>query len=63
MRAGADIVLVGIAESGVTPIRTYTEEEAIATGIIVPEADQASGGAVPSFQSFLDGVRRMTVRS
>ena len=38
LRSGSDIVLVGVGEHGVTPIKTYTEAEAIAAGIdIGPE--------------------------
>ena len=29
VRAGRELVLVGVAEHGVTPIRTYTEDEAL----------------------------------
>jgi flagellar protein FliO/FliZ len=34
VRAGRDLVLLGVAEHGVVPIRTYTEEEAYAAGLI-----------------------------
>lgn len=34
VRAGRDLALLGVAEHGVTPIRTYTEEEALAAGLI-----------------------------
>ena len=37
VRAGDELVLVGVAEHGVTPIRTYTEEEARAAGLIADE--------------------------
>jgi flagellar protein FliO/FliZ len=33
VRAGSEIVLVGVAEHGVTPVRVYTEEEARALGL------------------------------
>ncbi len=33
IRAGGEVVLVGVGEGGVTPIRTYTEEEARALGV------------------------------
>ena len=36
IRSGQDIVLVGVSESGVTPIKTYTEAEAIQNGIWTP---------------------------
>ncbi|HZV72508.1 MAG TPA: flagellar biosynthetic protein FliO [Conexibacter sp.] len=34
VRAGRDLVLLGVAEHGVVPIRTYSEEEAHAAGLI-----------------------------
>jgi flagellar protein FliO/FliZ len=76
VRAGRELVLVGVAEQGVVPIRTYTEEEAIAVGLIgdEPERDtDASSGPTPggrdgllAFQAkvrqSLEGVRARTVR-
>ena len=35
VRAGNEIVLIGVGEHGVTPIRRYTEEEAIEAGLDV----------------------------
>ncbi len=37
VRAGRDLVLVGVGEHGVTPIRTYAEEEARDAGLIDEE--------------------------
>jgi len=34
VRAGSDLVLLGVAEQGVVPIRTYTEEEARDAGLV-----------------------------
>jgi flagellar protein FliO/FliZ len=34
IRAGRELVLVGVAEHGITPIRTYTEDEALGLGLI-----------------------------
>ena len=34
VRAGRELVLLGVAEHGVTPIRSYTEEEAQQVGLI-----------------------------
>ena len=48
IRAGREIVLVGVAEHGVAPIRSYTEEEAFEAGLIGHEDDDdddASNGA------------------
>ncbi|MCW3039505.1 MAG: FliO/MopB family protein [Solirubrobacterales bacterium] len=50
VRAGRELVLIGSAEHGVVPIRTYTEEEAIAVGLIDPadDADDDLAGPRPS---------------
>jgi flagellar protein FliO/FliZ len=64
VRAGQEIVLIGIAEHGITPIRTYTEAEAIELGLDLGEsAEEQAGGARPRATSFVDSLRRMTVRS
>ena len=34
VRAGTELVLLGVAEQGVVPIRTYTEQEARAAGLV-----------------------------
>ena len=34
VRAGSELVLLGVAEHGVTPIRTYSEAEAVAAGLV-----------------------------
>ena len=39
IRAGREIVLVGVAEHGVAPIRSYTEEEAFEAGLISADDD------------------------
>jgi flagellar protein FliO/FliZ len=53
-RVGTELVLVGVAEHGVTPVRVYSEEEARAAGLvdewgelILPDDDGpgAAGGA------------------
>ena len=36
VRAGREVLVVGVAENGVTPIRSYSEAEAIALGIELP---------------------------
>ncbi|HEY2600489.1 MAG TPA: flagellar biosynthetic protein FliO [Thermoleophilaceae bacterium] len=71
VRSGREYVLVGASEHGVTPIRTYTEDEALGAGLIgVPgeEADleapapartQKSGILV---KDIVDEMRRRTVR-
>jgi len=78
VRAGKELVLVGVAEQGVVPIRTYTEEEAIALGLIGEDAEPEQHGGTPSGPSTggrdsllalqgkvretLEGLRARTVR-
>jgi flagellar protein FliO/FliZ len=40
VRAGHELVLLGVAEHGVTPIRTYSEREATEAGLIGDELDE-----------------------
>jgi flagellar protein FliO/FliZ len=66
VRAGRELVLVGVAEHGVTPIRTYSEDEAIDLGLIgeddelddMPQATASRAGAV----RWLDRLKDRTVR-
>ena len=60
-------MLVGVAEHGVTPIRTYTEDEALELGLIgeddvgpdgAPHATASRAGAV----RWLDRLKDRTVR-
>jgi flagellar protein FliO/FliZ len=44
IRAGREIVLVGVAEHGVAPIRSYTEEEAFEAGLIGHDDDDDATG-------------------
>lgn len=47
VRAGADYILVGVGEHAITPIRTYTEAEAVVAGLVPdPDAEPETGGAV-----------------
>ena len=75
VRAGRELVLVGVAEQGVVPIRTYSEEEAIELGLTQPEPPAGSprtgGTDSPTpplvalqgrMRELLDGVRSRTVR-
>lgn len=39
VRAGQDLILVGVGEHAITPIRTYTEAEAVVAGLIPDPAD------------------------
>jgi flagellar protein FliO/FliZ len=44
IRAGRELVLVGSAEHGIVPIRTYTEDEAHALGLLAaPDAEDGPG--------------------
>ena len=44
VRAGREIVLVGVAEHGVAPIRAYSEEEAYEAGLINSDSDSNGAG-------------------
>jgi flagellar protein FliO/FliZ len=60
VRAGDEIVLLGAGDGGVTPIRTYTEQEARALGLVENEAVEII--AQPALTgSLLDRLRSRTV--
>ena len=40
VRAGRELVLLGVAEHGVTPIRSYSEDEATRIGLIGDDGDE-----------------------
>src|SRR3982751_127538 len=62
VRAGRELHLVGVSEHGVTPVRTYSEEEADAAGLLdlEPEEEAAENGGVVA--TVIDELRRRTVR-
>src|SRR4051795_9139311 len=69
VRAGRELVLVGVSEHGVTPVRTYSEDEAEAVGLLDPDAGDddptpAAGGsgAGGTLGRIVDDLRRRTVR-
>ena len=71
VRAGHDLVLLGVAEKGITPIRTYTESEARRAGLLGDEHQLAlpaangngNGGAgKPVAQNLVQALRERTVR-
>jgi flagellar protein FliO/FliZ len=78
IRAGREIVLVGVAEHGVAPIRSYTEEEAYEAGLIssadeddsTPAAGTGTGATAKSpfaspgqaVTNALEKLRQRTVR-
>ncbi len=57
VRAGHDLVLLGVAEQ-VTPIRSYTEDEARDAGLL-PDDSAPAGAAAPSL---VHALRQRTVR-
>jgi flagellar protein FliO/FliZ len=70
VRVGDDLVLLGAAEKGITPIRAYTEQDARAAGLVAdedllqlpaPKAAQPRR-ALPAGGSLLDTMRARTVR-
>src|SRR3712207_5696354 len=63
VRAGSEIVLLGVGEGGVTPIRTYTEDQARSLGLLGEPLDErpALPAPRPSFRTALDELRRRTV--
>ena len=64
VRAGREVLVVGVAENGVTPIRSYSEAEAIALGIEVPpEKPEVADRAEKPSDRVLGVLRRMTARS
>src|SRR3954466_16177457 len=68
VRAGRELHLVGVSEHGVTPVRTYSEDEAEAAGLLDLEQDEETpaGGngstGAKVVTNVLDGLRRRTVR-
>jgi flagellar protein FliO/FliZ len=56
VRAGGEVVLLGVGEGGVTPIRTYGEHEARALGLIADEDDDDAGPRGPKAAPSLPGV-------
>ncbi len=63
LRSGTDIILLGVGDHGVTPIKTYTEDEAIAAGIDLPEDLDDFDAAEKPLDRIVNGLRRMTVRN
>lgn len=69
VRAGNEWILLGVTDGGVTPVRTYTEDEARAAGLPVesgdvdalrPAPDPEAGG--PGVTAFVERLRDLTVR-
>ncbi|MGB2710282.1 MAG: flagellar biosynthetic protein FliO, partial [Conexibacter sp.] len=74
VRAGSDLVLVGVTEHGITPLRTYDAAQARAAGLIDDDGDLLLPPervvservkprlALPTGGRSLDALRAMTVR-
>jgi flagellar protein FliO/FliZ len=74
VRAGNEVVLVGSAEHGVTPVRVYSEEEARALGLFAEAGDDgdddgdgdgplnAGPGSPPDVRDVVRRIQRWTVR-
>src|SRR6185437_15732007 len=70
VKSGREYVLVGASENGVTPIRTYSEEEAHDAGLIGVEPDAELESPLPArpqksgilIKDILEEMRRRTVR-
>jgi flagellar protein FliO/FliZ len=72
VRAGRELHLVGVSEHGVTPVRTYSEDEAEAAGLLDLDLDQdaAAGGngngngsrGGKGLGAVIEELRRRTVR-
>jgi flagellar protein FliO/FliZ len=58
VRAGRDLVLLGVAEHGVVPIRTYTEDEARDAGLV----DEDGMLLLPTADDEATGPRRIALR-
>jgi flagellar protein FliO/FliZ len=61
VRVGSELHLLGIAEHGVSRIRTFTEDEAIAAGLPISTRDEYEDNPPPITKA-IDLLRRMTVR-
>ena len=66
VRAGNELVLVGVADHAVTPIRTYTEAEARAAGLLRDEDQDDRDDVTPrdpgaSAATERTGLRKMTI--
>jgi flagellar protein FliO/FliZ len=68
VRAGRELHLVGVSEHGVTPVRTYSEDEAEAAGLLDLEFEEDAPrngngpGGKGGLGSVIEELRRRTVR-
>jgi flagellar protein FliO/FliZ len=56
VRAGGEVVLLGVGEGGVTPIRTYGEHEARALGLLAGDDDPKGPSGPAAAAAALPGV-------
>lgn len=66
VRSGDELILVGSAESGITPLRVYQASEAATNGLVPPQVSDYAGELTlpPAKQpKLLGAIRAMTVRS
>ena len=61
VRAGRELVLVGVGDHGVTPIRRYSEDEARELGLLADPDDDDDLGGPPRAQSWIERLRERTV--
>jgi flagellar protein FliO/FliZ len=62
VRAGRELHLVGVSEHGVTPVRTYSEDEAEAAGLLDIEPQEEATGNGGGLSAVIGELRRRTVR-
>jgi flagellar protein FliO/FliZ len=63
VRVGTELHLLGIAEQGVTKIRTFTEDEAVAAGLpVLAPGETVDGTSTPPVTKAIDALRRITIR-
>jgi flagellar protein FliO/FliZ len=64
VRVGHELLLLGVAEHSVTPLRTYTEKEALTQGLeLDPDFTVEIAPSEAPTGRFMHTLRRMTVRS
>jgi flagellar protein FliO/FliZ len=62
VRAGRELHLVGVSEHGVTPVRTYSEDEAEAAGLLDLEFEEEASPKTGALAGIVSELRRRTVR-
>jgi flagellar protein FliO/FliZ len=62
VRVGSELHLLGIAEHGVSRIRTFTEAEALAAGLLLAPAAESQATRNPTIAKVLEALRRLTTR-